>query len=197
LIRNRGRKLAVLALTLTGVGAFGFGIAQAQPNTPPPPPDAATGLTRPVNVSLEDMQKQGEGTVARIEMTAGTVRKMLEKARSERDVIKTLCLNDKLNQLDVTLRSAKERMGGLTTAATRRDNDLAAHEFTVLGVYRARADTLASEAQLCIGNDVVLSGQTSVTTSVDPGIPEDYTGVPKPPDSVVPVIPPTCGSCDL
>lgn len=195
------KKMALVGLAVAGVGAFGYGLAWAQAGGAGAGPtvsgEGSVGLQKPVNLSFDDMQKQGEGAVARIEMTGATVRRMLEKARSDRDVIKTLCLNDKLTQVDVTLRSARERFESLRGAIGRRDQELSSHEFQILQVYRGRADRLNSEAQLCIGNDLVIVGQTNVTTSIETGIPDDPVGVPT--DPTVPVLPPppVCSSCTL
>lgn len=201
-MRNRAKSLVVITLSLLGMGVFGYGIAEAQQGGAQPAAptgDNAVALQKPVNLSLEEMTKQSDATVARIDMTATGVRKMLEQARTERDVIKTLCLNDKLTQLDVTLRSAKERQGALQGAVTRRDQELASHEFQIMQVYRGRADRLSSEAQLCIGNELVIAGQTSVTTSIDRGIPDDLVGPPGTPQVPYPNVPPVPppGSPDL
>jgi hypothetical protein len=128
------------------------------------------------------------------------VRRQLETARSQRDVVKTLCLNDKLNQLDVALRSARERREALAAAAQRADADLANHEFTILSVLRQRADQLTAEAQQCIGSTETFPGDNTVQATVEPGIPPDPSNWDAPGNSVVIVAPPmteppTCLSC--
>ena len=120
-----------------------------------------------------------------------SVSKQLAQARKDRDVVKTLCLNDKLNQLDVASRSAQERRGALELAAKRGDNDLANHEFTILGVLRQRADQLLSEANQCIGEEAGFAGDSATSMTVE-GVPEDEADVP---DFTVVVEPPQCSSC--
>jgi hypothetical protein len=151
-----------------------------------------------VGLSPEDMRRQGDQFVNRIETATAMVRKMLEQARTERDVVKTLCLNDKLTQLDVTLRSAKERRGALESAASRRDTELSAHEFTILGVYRQRAERISVEANQCIGNEAGFLGDTRVSSSIDPTIPDTEGALP-PGEPFNPVVipPPSCASCSL
>ena len=199
-MRFRARMTAFVAFASMGLASFGYGIAQAQ-NAPPPanPPagDANAALQRPVNLSPEEMKKQGDQHLGRIEIAATTVRRMLEKAREDRDVVKTLCLNDKLTQLDVTYRSAKERRSALEAAVNRKDNELAAHEFTILGVYKSRADRLLAEANQCVGSEVGIIGDTRVTTSIDPTIPDDLGSPPAVPDVPITVPPPSCASCSI
>ena len=49
---------------------------------------------------------------------------MLEESRQKRDVVKTLCLNDKLSQHDVAVRSARDRKTALQDAVRRGDREL-------------------------------------------------------------------------
>lgn len=183
-MRPRLSIVAFASLVAVGSLALGFDDAAAQNGAAP------TGdLQRPVNLSPEEMNKRGDAVVARVELAATTVRRMLEKARADRDVVKTLCLSDKLNQLDSTVRSARERKQSLEAAISRKDNDLAAHEFTIMGVYRQRSDRLLSEANQCIGSDLGVLGDTRTTQTIDPGIPDDETGVPPSPLIPLPVPP--------
>lgn len=166
--------------------------------------DASLGLQRPVGLSPDDMRRQGDQFVARIDSSSSVVRKQLEQARAERDVVKTLCLNDKLTQLDVTLRSAKERRAALESAANRRDTELSAHEFTILGVYRQRSERISVEANQCIGNEAGYLGDSRVDVSVAAGMPngEPYGGpdggiIPADPYNPIVIPPPSCASCAL
>ena len=174
---------------VAAVALIGYGIAQAQ--TPPPaPPDASAGLSRQVNLSPKEQLAQSEAFLSRMEGGRATVRRQLEGARAQRDVVKTLCLNDKLNQIDVAIRSAQERRGSLEQASLRKDSDLANHEFTILTVLRQRVEQLHAEANQCIGEEAVLFGETKITTSIDPNLPhEDPSSYPDNPIiSVPPVI---------
>lgn len=172
----------------------GIASAQAQPN-PPPPSDASGQLSRQVNLSPAEQLQQSEGFLARMEGSRATVRRQLEQARAARDVVKTLCLNDKLNQIDVAIRSARERRQALELAANRKDADLANHEFTILTVLRQRVDQLTAEANQCIGQEAGFVGESAVTTTIDPNLPQEDPS--EYPDSDVIVEPPACSSCFL
>ena len=91
-----------------------------------------------------------------MEQASGNVRRQLEAARAARDVVKTLCLNDKLSQIDVATRSAKDRRQSLQLAIGRNDSELGNHEFTILTVLRQRTEQLTAEANQCIGEEATL-----------------------------------------
>jgi hypothetical protein len=180
---------AVTALALL----VGHGIAAAQAQTAPQIPDANAGIARQVNLSPQEQLAQTDAILNRMESTRLAIRKQLESARQQRDVVKTLCLNDKLNQIDVAIRSARERRQALESAANRNDVDLANHEFTILTVLRQRTDQLTAEANQCIGQEAGFIGESAVTSTIDPNIPKEDSS-PYPTFNVI-IDPPACSSC--
>jgi hypothetical protein len=189
------RRQNVFSFTAVTALAFllGHGIAAAQAQTGQPAADANAGITRQVNLSPAEQVAQAEGFLSRMDGSRMVVRRQLETARAQRDVVKTLCLNDKLNQLDVAIRSARERREALDAAAKRNDADLANHEFTILSVLRQRSDQLTAEANQCIGQEAGFITDSAVTSTIDPNLPqEDPSLYPEP--SVI-VEPPACSSC--
>ncbi|MCK6589708.1 MAG: hypothetical protein L6Q76_19225, partial [Polyangiaceae bacterium] len=174
-------------------------VASAQAPFAPPPqpapfdPALGPGLARTVTISPQEQLAQTDMFLGRMETARTTIRRMLETARAQRDVVKTLCLNDKLNQMDVALRSARERRQALELAASRNDVDLASHEFTILNVLGQRTDQLTAEANLCIGKEAEYIGDSAVTGSVDPGLPEEDPS--EYPNEPVIVETPVCSTC--
>lgn len=106
-----------------------------------------------------------------MEQATTTVRTALEQARAARDVVKTLCLTDKLNQMDVAIRTAKDRVGSLGAAVRDNDADRSRHEYIVVLALRDRVDQLAKEANQCIGEEAGFIGQAELSLDVDPRIP--------------------------
>ena len=163
---------------------------------PPPPAPAVTvsvGLNRQVTLTPAEQLAQCDTFLARMDSARNAVRRQLETARSQRDVVKTLCLNDKLTQIDVAIRSARERRQGLELAVNRHDVDLSTHEFTILAVLRQRTDQLTTEANQCIGQEAGFIGDSAVTSTIDPNLPkEDPSDFPV--NNFV-VEPPACSSC--
>jgi len=181
---------------LLATAVVGQGVASAQAPAEAPPvtePGAEAGMAKQVNLSTADQVQAADGYVQNMETTRENIRRNLEDARQQRDVVKTLCLNDKLNQLDVAIRSATERKRGLDLAASRGDKDLANHEFTILSVLFQRGQQLDAEAKQCIGKEVGFVGESSTTVNVNPNLPlEDPTDLP---DVTVITQPPNCASC--
>jgi hypothetical protein len=116
-----------------------------------------------------------------MEQGAAFVRKQLSDAREARDVVKVLCLNDKLSQIDVAIRSARDRVPNLRGASERNDNDRARHEFTVIQVLRDRVRALVAEANQCIGEETGFVGESEITVDIDPTIPDDPSDFPDEP----------------
>jgi hypothetical protein len=176
------------------VTAFAFvvggGIAAAQ--TGAPPADATGGSARQVTLTPAEEVAQSEAFLSRMDGSRAVVARQLETARAQRDVVKTLCLNDKLNQIDVAVRSARERKQSLEAAANRADADLASHEFTILSVLRQRTDQLTAEANQCIGSEAGFITDSAVTSTIDSTVPEDPSNYP---ENGVIVEPPACSSC--
>jgi hypothetical protein len=170
------------------------GSAAAQPTTGSAA-GAQVGFERRPQLSPQEELAQADVILARIDAAAGTVRRQLETARAARDVVRTLCLNDKLSQVDVANRSARERQSALQSAAQRADAELSNHEFTIMTVLRQRVEQLTAEANQCIGEEMAFIGQTQTTTTIDPNLPgEDNTAYPSTDPTIV-TGPPECSTC--
>ncbi len=203
--RSRGRVLVkgarwAFAFVVLAVAA---GPAGAQPQgggaaagggAAGPSADGQVGFSRRAQLSPQDEVVEGEQILARMEGASAGIRRQLETARSQRDVVKTLCLNDKLSQVDVAIRSATDRQGSLKAAASHNDVELSNHEFTILSVLRQRAEQLTAEANQCIGEEAGFTGETKITSSVDPTLPPDDTDNPTTDPTVISE-PPKCTSC--
>lgn len=201
------RTRLLTALAISAVCVIGLGAAQAQPagGTPPAggsgtPGGAATtqaGSQRTVTLSIDEVKKQASEAVNRVSQVSDVIRKMLEKARTDKDSVKILCLDDKLNQIDALVRSAGPRKQSLDGAAQTRNEDLVKHEYTILSEYKKQADKLLGEANQCVGSELTVVTDTSITSSVDPTLPDDSTG---PGGSVIILFdppPPTSSSEDM
>ena len=128
------------------------------------------------NLSPEQRVVRGQKFVKTIDGSAQTIQRQLKAAQEERDVVRVLCLTDKLNQVDVAQRSAQDRMTALATAAERGDADRARHEYTVLEVLHDRVKVLVNESNQCVGEETGFIGEAEVSVSVDPNLPDADTG---------------------
>jgi hypothetical protein len=174
------------------------GSATAQSATPAliPPPDGQIGFQHNASLSPQEMIAEGTAAVTRMQNASGTVGRQLTQARGARDVVKTLCLNDKLSQIDVTTRSAQDRLSALQSAVARGDIEGAHHHFSILTAHRQHAEQVTAEANQCIGEEIAFVGATTTTTEIDNDIVNEavtdlndttvIVGVPPPPSSVSP-----------
>jgi hypothetical protein len=181
-----GASLRWAAVTAFVLAAAGPATAQ-QTGGSAPAPDAQVGFERRQQLSPQDELAQADQAIARMDQASNAVRHQLEAARQARDVVKTLCLNDKLSQIDVAARSGRDRQAALQAAVQRNDVELANHEFAILTVLRQRAEQLSAEANQCIGEEVAFVGQTEVTTQINPNLPVEDT-VWYPPVDIPPVV---------
>ena len=179
---------AVLIATIVG----GFSVAFAQ--------SAASGsngnVVAPVDGTPDtntpqQMRSQSLSFLPQMDQSAQTVRRQLEQSRESRDVVKVLCLNDKLNQIDVAIRAARDRMPTLTASLDTNDAENSRHEFAVLQVLRDRVRTLVQESNQCIGEEAGFVGESKVIVNIDPGIPSnDQTVVPSQTTTIIALPPP-------
>ncbi len=171
-----------IAATPVLLGSLIFGSAAAQPAAGTV--DVKSGSA----VAPGDQAGLADSYVAKIQTSATRVRHLLDDARRQKDVVKTTCLSDKLAQIEVASRSAKDRSGSLKSAIARGDTDLRNHEFSVLNVLRQRAEVLDAEANQCIGEELGFPGETKVNFSVDPNIAPVDPGTGE--GTVVVIVPP-------
>lgn len=179
------------------MSAIAPAIAQT-PSTAQAPAPAAGEVDVNKRAQLTPEQQLAEADVAlgKMERASSGIRRQLEQARKDRDVVKTLCLDDKLSQIDVAIRSARERKAALVAAVSRKDSELSNHEFVILMVLRQRGDQLVAESNQCIGEEASYLEKTKVVTTVDPGIAQSEEGnFPAPGLPGFILEPPACVSC--
>jgi hypothetical protein len=184
-----------------GVGAIvlcGAGSATAQPGGTGTPAggSAQLGFEKKQQLTPQEAAAQAATLLARLDQAASTVRHQLDSARQQRDIVKSLCLSDKLSQIDAAARSCRDRNSALQAAVQRNDVELSNHEFTIMSVLGQRGNQLIAESNQCIGQDMSFVGQTEVSTDVSNTLPTEgevenggntYVIVPPPPISVSPV----------
>lgn len=142
--------------------------------------------------SPEQILAESQATLDRMEAAADNIGRQLRQAREEKDVVRILCLDDKLNQMNVAARSAADRVTSIEAAVTSGNAERAQHDDAVLGALSERADELVTEANQCIGAETGVLGKTKLQLIVDPTIPKTDTAAP--PISSVVSTPPVAAS---
>jgi hypothetical protein len=165
---------ASLGVGIAGL-LIGLGVAFAQPatNIPTTAVPAPADGARAADMTPRQMRVEANRYLPTMEQGAQAVRRQLDHAREQRDVVKVLCLNDKLTQIDVALRSVRERVQALGASADREEVERVRHEFTVVQVLRDRIRALVQESNLCIGEEMGMVGDAKVTVEIDPSLPGD------------------------
>ncbi len=169
------------------VAGFRLGVAGAQTQDPRPQnPDAEVVTQRQANLSGADQVRESARIIESVSGTRRRISDQLDRARQERDIIKVNCLNDKLTQVDVTLRSARDHLDLLQSAVGINNDGQRNHEFALMTIFRQRSDGLDAEARRCTGEETGGFGNgTTVTVRQNPNIPDvDTTAYP-----VNPVVP--------
>jgi len=146
------------------------------------------GAGQDVALSADAMAGMAKGFLPEMDRGAAVVRRLLAEAREKRDVVRVLCLNDKLNQVDLATRTASDRVDAVSAAAQAKDLDRTKHEFTVASVLRDRVRTLVSEANQCIGEETGFVGESKVTVDIDPNLPDEDPDFPDDPLVSVPPV---------
>lgn len=168
---NRSVWRWVSVAAVVGAG-FRMGVAGAQDARRQGSSDAEIQSQRVVVLSGPEQMREGRRIIDSVTAVRRRVSDMLDRARQERDIIKVNCLNDKLTQLDVTLRSAREHHDLLQTAVGINNEGQRNHEYALLTIFRQRVEALEAEARQCVGEEAGSFGEgTTISVRVNPNIP--------------------------
>jgi hypothetical protein len=144
------------------------------------PANNAGGLKIESVEQVPDRQKLAVGTqvLARLEGILKDVLKSLEEARSEKDVLKLNCVNEKLTQIKGLLRVVQQSDVSLQEAVAKGDEDSAQHEYAKVTIASQRAEQLRADAEQCIGQLAYVDEKTVVTVEVPEDLPDVATNPP-------------------
>ena len=154
-----------------------FGVALAQDAAKPS--SLTVDSQKDVNLTPAQMLQRAHSFKPAMDNDAAAVQRQASDAKQKHDVVKSLCLSDKLSQIHVAVSTASGRIQTLESAVAHNDADSAKHEFTIVQVLKDRSSALVAEANQCIGEETGFIGESTVTVSIDPNIPN-------PDDSVFP-----------
>src|SRR6185369_14970855 len=132
----------IVCLSVVAVSCVTIAVAQEAANPPPPVPAREVSGGADVSLSPQQMLEQVRGMVPEMEKLRASVSAQLNEAKKAIDVVKSLCLDDKVKQMKLATDTAKDRVVDLTSAVTQNDPDRSKHEFTVIQVLRERVQTL-------------------------------------------------------
>jgi hypothetical protein len=168
-------------LVYVGAAAFalvGTGVVLAE-SAVPEVPDAPE-IEQAAELSAAQQTSWAENELSQMEQLSERIQGLLDQARRERDIIKVTCLNDKLTQINVSIRSFQQRMEQHAEAIRGRNDEQRNHAYRLMVILAQRARTLRIEAEGCVGETDVIFGRTRVETEIDPSItPDDPSEIPE------------------
>jgi hypothetical protein len=147
-----------------------FGVALAQSDAPNSAIEVNSQLD--ANLSMPQMLQRAREYKPMMDNDASAVQRQASEAKQQHDVVKSLCLSDKLSQIHVAVSTASGRIDTLSSAVSHNDGDRAKHEFTIIQVLKDRSSALVAEANQCIGEETGFIGESTVTVTIDPAIPD-------------------------
>lgn len=163
---------AIACISVATLSGVGVAIAQeGDKGAATAPPKEVSG-GQDVSLTPKEMLDKVRSMIPEMDRLRATVSEQLADAKKKKDVVKALCLDDKVKQMKLATDTAKDRVVDLTAATTQNDIDRSKHEFTVIQVLRERVQTLVAEAQQCIGEETGFVGNTDITVDIDPAIPD-------------------------
>jgi hypothetical protein len=176
--------------------ALGLGLT-VEAAEPPPSADAAgeAGVSEgqaQEPMDAEAMLARARQLQVRIAQVADNLSAGLREARQNKDVVREVCLDDKLNQADVASETAQDRVSSMVAAIAAGDLATVQRDFVVVSALDESAQSLAAGGDRCLGEEQTLPkvlGQPLEVT-FDPDIPiQETTGgaLERPPF----VLPPT------
>ena len=162
-----------LIVYVIGTAALMTGTAVMAERAEPAIPDATTGLETEAVLSAAGQTSWAQEQLQSMEQLSERIQGLLDQARRERDIIRVTCLNDKLTQINVSIRSFRQRMEQHEEATRSHNDERRNHVYRLMVILAQRARTLRLEAEGCVGETDVVFGRTRVDTEIDPSITDD------------------------
>lgn len=117
----------------------------ADPAPEPARPRAARAATG------GELLERASKDLQRLRRALTEVLSRVDDARHERDILKLLCLDERVSQIKVLLTVAERAETALTEAVISLDEGSASVEQSKISIARAKVDGLRGEAAACIG----------------------------------------------
>jgi hypothetical protein len=137
--------------------------------------DASKVPVEEKKTTTEAMLGAQRGAVAR-----GT--ELLSEARGRNDILQLNCVNEKLTQLKGLLKLSEGASAAMYEGIATGTQDEINHQYTKIVVAHQKSASLKAEAEQCVGETSVFSGETEVEVEIDSDIPQA--------DPTLPILPP-------
>jgi len=131
-----------------------------------------SGATKSVGLTDSQKLEKSAENLERMKSSLRNVLSKVEEARSEKDVVKLNCVNEKLTQVKGLIKVAEQADIALHEALTAKD-PAADSEFTKIGIAKSKVDALKGDAEQCIGQlAYIVDEKTTVEVQAPQGLPD-------------------------
>ena len=145
--------LLILTFTLS-LGAGRLAAAPAAPASPAG--EGARQLTGPERIAA------AESAYTYINRSYKRILELLEKAKSEHDIVLIQCLNENLQSMKGLLKVAQQSLTSLQESVAKDNRDDADFEYGKIGIAQSRARSTLQLAMQCRGRKDAYTGITKV-----------------------------------
>jgi TolA-binding protein len=136
---------------------------------------AQTGPGKPEEkVPPGEREARVRRSIDQMKSLSAQVDKLAAQARSEKDIVKLNCVNEKLNQVRGLLKVSEQAEADLREANARREDEQSMHLFSKVGIAGKKVSQLRQDAEQCIGQLAFYNDEkTKVDVEVPAGLPSD------------------------
>ncbi|MDX2052082.1 MAG: hypothetical protein SFV15_06820 [Polyangiaceae bacterium] len=137
------------------------------------------GKPKESGLTPEEMLATVKNHLLQMDQAVAGVQAQASATRDRRQVVKLLCLDDKLSQMMAMRRVAQQRSQVFELALSSKDKNGYWHAYTVLRGLRDRVTAVQADASQCVGEEIGPVGESSVEVTVDSAFTnEDENGFP-------------------
>jgi len=160
--------------------ALGFSVQAAEPAGEAPIPgssEAAAGEPAATADNAETLLLKARQMQVSIAQVADGLSESLREARENKDVVREVCLDDKLNQADVAAETAQDRVSSMVAATAAGDWATVQRDFVVVSALSDSAQELRATGDRCLGEEQSkpMADGKPLEVTVDPLIPTQET----------------------
>jgi len=110
--------------------------------------------------------------LASMEGSRSRVQKMYERAKKQKDIIKTSCVHEKLVRIKNIIALAREQFSRYLMEKASGGTGASVPLRQKISMFKERVDDMVQEAQQCAGEAIAVTDKPVVQETIDPKIPQ-------------------------
>jgi hypothetical protein len=145
-------------------------------------------LEEAAKVPNEEKQKRSEQMLAEMRAALKRGTELLQQARSAKDIRQLNCVNEKVTLIKGLLKVAEQASVKMYDGIAANNQTVVNHEYGIILLAHPRVVTLRSEAEQCVGEEAIYTGETKVSVDQGPQLVPPEGGMITPPGPGIPPI---------